>query len=173
MRRIGTVRIAVLVAIVGVGFVAAACAPSPPASLTRVSRPTSLIGSAWQLVSMQGRQPPVGSELTLNFGRSGDVSGDGACNSFGGIFEYDASRGSIRIGNLLSTNRACLEPARNEVDRIYFQALGVVGDANIDPDGRLVLSGSGAELVFEVGPQSFPAGEPPSSDAPGAPSGLP
>jgi hypothetical protein len=41
-----------------------------------------------------------------------------------------------------------------------------VTDVSVDPAGRLVLSGSGAELVFEVGPQSFPAGGPPSSRAP-------
>lgn len=169
MRKIGSARVTVLAAIVGAGIVAGGCAPSPPASLTRVSHPTWLIGTAWRLVSIQGRQPPIGSDPTLVFGRSGDVSGDGPCNSFGGIFDYDSTGGAIRIGNLLSTKRACLEPARTEAERVYVQALRVVVDASVDQDGRLVLSGSGAELVLEVGPQSLgPAVVPPPSSAPAA-----
>ena len=171
MRRIGSGRVAILIALVGVDVVAGACAPAPPASLTRVSHPASLAGTAWQLDSLQGRQPPLGAVLTLIFGRSGDVSGEGACNGFGGSFDYDASRGAIRIGRLLSTKRACLEPARNDADRIYFQALGVVADASVDSAGRLVLSGSGAELVLEVGPQ--PIGAPVEEQPTAAPSDAP
>ena len=93
------------------------------------------------------------------------LTGAGACNGFGAIFGYEAHRGAVRIGNLLSTKRACFEPALNEADRMYFEALGAVSDASVDSAGRLVLSGSDAELVFEVGPQSLgpTVPEPPST----------
>lgn len=133
----------------------AACAPEPPPSIARVSHPTTLAGTTWRLVSLQGRQPPIGREVTLIFGPNGEVEGDGGCNSFAGIPSYDPATGALRIEQLVSTKRACVEPARNDVEVAYFQALRMVTRASIDAESRLVLQGSAAELVFEVGPRSI------------------
>jgi heat shock protein HslJ len=118
-----------------------------------VSRPPTLAGSSWRVVSIAGRPLPAVPDVTLAFTAS-DVSGAGGCNSFGGTYTFDPATGALRFGPLISTKRACVEAARNEVEAAYFTALRDVASARIDPDGRLSLLGSGAELILAVGPQA-------------------
>jgi heat shock protein HslJ len=153
-RRPLTTRLALLIAIVGA--VAACDVGEPPASLTRVSHPANLAGTTWRLLSVQGRPVPAGPDLTLAF--DGDrISGNGGCNSFGGQVTYEPATGVLAVSGLLSTMRACAEAARNDVERVYLAALQGAAVANMDSAGHLVLTGSGAELVFEVGPRQVGA----------------
>jgi heat shock protein HslJ len=149
-------------------FILTGCAAEPPASLTRVSHPTSLAGTTWRLLSIQGASVPATPELTLAF--DGDrVSGNGGCNSFGGQFTYEPATGALAVSSLLSTMRACLEAARNDVESTYLKALQGAAVANMDSAGQLVLTGSGPELVFEVGPRQVGVpveASPPGSTAP-------
>jgi heat shock protein HslJ len=149
-------------------FILTGCAAEPPASLTRVSHPTSLAGTTWRLLSIQGGPVPATPELTLAF--DGDrVSGNGGCNSFGGQFTYEPATGALALSSLLSTMRACLEAARNDVESTYLKALQGATVANMDSAGHLVLTGSGPELVFEVGPRQVGVpveASPPGSTAP-------
>jgi heat shock protein HslJ len=147
-----------LVAVTLAALVAGGCAVEPPASPIRISHPTSLAGTTWRLVAIEGRRPPAGPDLTLSFEADGRVAGEGACNGFGGSFLYEAASGRLRIADLVSTKRACVEPARNDVEAAYFAALRAVADASGDSEGRLVLTGAGGELVLEVGPR--PVGPP-------------
>jgi putative lipoprotein len=136
----------------------AGCAAEPPASLIRVSRPTTLAGTTWRLVAIGDRRPPAGPEISISFEADGRVAGDGACNAFGGSFSYEPATGRLRIADLVSTKRACVEAALNEVEAAYFAALRGAAEAGVDPEGRLVLTGEGAELRLEVGPR--PVGPP-------------
>jgi putative lipoprotein len=138
--------VALLVALVAI---LAGCAPEAPASPTRVSRPDTLAGTVWRLVAIGDRPVPAGPDVTLRFGPS-EVSGNGSCNAFGGSYAYDATSGAIRIADLVSTKRACIEPGRNELEATYLATLRAASDASIDPDGRLVLTGAGVLLVLEV-----------------------
>jgi putative lipoprotein len=143
----------------------AACAPQPASSsLTRISHPNDLAGTAWELVTIGGTAPSSGPSVTLLFGR-GEVSGNGSCNAFGGSYAYDPSTGALRVGDLVSTKRACIEPGRNEVEAAYLAALRAATDASIDENGRLVISGAGAPLVLAVGgvPVGPPVTQPPAS----------
>ena len=142
----------------------AACAPEPPASPIRVSHPIELAGTAWTLVSIQDRPPTAGPAVTLEFA-DGRVSGNGSCNSFGGSFTYDPATGALRIGDLVSTKRACVDAARNDLEGAYLTALRGAADASIDAAGRLVITGATAPLVLDVFGQ--PVGPPPSFPDPG------
>ncbi len=154
----------VLAAFVAAGL--AACASEAAPSVVRVSHPVTLSGTTWTLVSIQDRRPPVGPDVTVTFGPT-DVSGDGGCNSYGGAYRYDPTNGALAIGDLVSTKRACVEPARNDLETAFFQALRGASAVSVDPDGRLVVTGSGAELVLAVGPQpGGPPVLPPASTAP-------
>ena len=148
---IASVGVLIMVALL-VSAIAGGCSPAAAPSLARDSHPATLEMTAWRLVAIQGRQPPAGSDATLHF-EAGRVAGNGGCNSFGGSYLYDVATGALAIGDLGSTKRACVEPARNDLEAAYFQALRGVATASVDPDGRLILGGSGAELVFVVGPQ--------------------
>jgi heat shock protein HslJ len=44
----------------------------------------------------------------------------------------------------------CVEQGRNEVETAFTQALTKATAASIDPQGRLVLSGQGGEIVMAV-----------------------
>lgn len=97
-----------------------------------------LAGTSWTLVELNG-QPlvPGGEPLTLNFAADEQrVSGYGGCNQFSG--EYAQNGASLRMGPLLSTRRACLEPALNTQETAYFQALESANRYSIE-GGQLVL----------------------------------
>jgi heat shock protein HslJ len=139
-----------LILAVTLAAIAAGCGPEPSASLQRVSHPVALAGTSWRLVAVRGVAPPAGADVTLSFGPDGRVSGDGPCNGFGGTFTYEAASGRLALGDLVSTKRACVDPARGQLETAYFEALRTATEASGDPEGRLVLTGSGAELVLEV-----------------------
>lgn len=97
-----------------------------------------LAGTSWQLVELNG-QPlvPGGEPLTLMFAADeARVSGYGGCNQFSG--PYTQNGASLRFGPLLSTRRACLEPALNTQETAYFQALESTTRYSIE-NGQLVL----------------------------------
>jgi hypothetical protein len=48
------------------------------------------------------------------------------------------------------TLMACAEPGRDDFEGIFTQAMNQARSASIDPEGRLVLSGPGGEIVFAV-----------------------
>ena len=153
-----------LLALIALALVALGCAPEPASSsLTRVSHPSDLAGTSWELVTIGGAAPSSGPAVSLVFGR-GEVSGTGSCNAFGGSYAYDPSTGALRLGDLVSTKRACIEAGRNELEAAYLAALRTATDASIDEDGRLVISGAGAELVLRVG--GVPVGPPVTEPAP-------
>src|SRR5512134_688403 len=91
----------------------AACssgAPRPPAAETAEPAVTAanertLHGSAWLLEDLGGADVLDGAEATLTFPEAGRVAGNGSCNSFSGRAAIGA--GTIRIGPLVSTRRAC------------------------------------------------------------------
>jgi heat shock protein HslJ len=100
-------------------------------------RNAPLAGTSWRLVELNG-QPVAGeTALTLAFAAAEPlVSGFGGCNQFNG--PYTQNGASLRIGPLLSTRRACVEPALNEQETAYFRALESTNRYSIE-GGQLVL----------------------------------
>jgi heat shock protein HslJ len=117
--------------------------------LIRESRPNTLAGSAWRVVSINGRPPVAGSEPTAIFAAT-DVKGSAGCNSYGGQYAYNPSTGDIAFRDLAMTAMACAEPARNDVEGAFTLAINQAASASIDPEGRLVLAGPGGEIVLAV-----------------------
>lgn len=124
----------------------AACAA---ADLTREARPTTLTGTAWRVVSVNGRPPVAGAEPTAAFAAT-EVRGSAGCNSYGGQYTYEPSTGAIAFRDLGVTAMACAEPARNDFEGLFTRAINQANSASIDPEGRLVLSGPGGEIVLAV-----------------------
>lgn len=70
-----------------------------------------LSGTRWTVVAVDGSTPQRGNEpLSVEFGVDGRISGNGGCNSFSGPYIRDDE--TLRVGELLSTRRACAEAAR-------------------------------------------------------------
>jgi heat shock protein HslJ len=141
-------------------LVVGGCSPEAAPSVAPDSHPATLARTTWTLVSIQGQAPAAGTAVTVEFGPD-RLSGASGCNSYGGGYAYDPASGDLRIGDLGSTKRACAKPALNELEAAFLLALRGVSAASLDPDGRLVLRGSGPELVWLAGPQlDQPAGVP-------------
>jgi heat shock protein HslJ len=137
-----TARLLVLFLLAGASI--AACAGS---DLSREAHPTTLTGTVWRVVAVNGRPSIPGSEPTAAFAET-EVKGSAACNSYGGRYVYDPATGAIAFRDLGMTMMACAEPARNEMETIFAQAINQAISASIDQEGRLVLSGPGGEIVL-------------------------
>jgi heat shock protein HslJ len=84
---------------------------------------TDLAGTSWVVTNYNnGNQAVVGvlagTELTVMFGAEGQVSGSAGCNTFSGPFKQDG--GTIDIGPLASTLKACSDPAGVMEQEVQF-----------------------------------------------------
>ncbi|MDX6573559.1 MAG: putative lipoprotein [Gaiellales bacterium] len=132
--------------------VLAACDGLAPSIATREGQPATLAGTAWRVVSVEGRTPVAGGAPTIAFDAS-KVSGSSGCNFFSGAYRYDGASGEIGFDNLGMTARACAEAARNEFETRFSQALVQANLVSVDAEGRLTLGGPGGAIVLEVDPQ--------------------
>jgi len=88
----------------------------------------------------------IGTTLTANFAADGSVSGSGGCNDFSGT--YTAHEATLRIGALVSTQRACASPAgANEQEQGYFAALESARTFDQVGDTLTILDGQGRMAV--------------------------
>ena len=127
-------------ALVIVLAISAACSP------TIVRNP--LAGTQWRLIELDGRAPiPTGEPLTLRFDQGDQAGGNSGCNLYGG--SYRATNTALTFGALASTQRACLDPALNDQETAFYQALGAVVSYDL-VGGQLVLkdAASAARLRF-------------------------
>jgi heat shock protein HslJ len=139
-----TARLVLLVLLAGLVFTAC-----DEADLGRDAHPNSLAGSVWRVVAINGRPPVPGSEPTAAFAAV-EMKGSAGCNSYGGRYAYDSSTGAMSFEAMGMTAMACAEPARNEIEALFIQAIGQVSSAYMDPQGRLVLDGPGGQIVLAV-----------------------
>jgi heat shock protein HslJ len=80
----------------------------------------TLRGSSWRLADLGGTGVLDGAEATLTFPEAGRIAGNGSCNNFSGRAAIGA--GTIRIGPLASTKRAC-PPAVMDQEAKYLRAM--------------------------------------------------
>lgn len=107
-----------------------------------------LAGTRWSLVALNGQAPiPAPGPITLEFDTGGQAGGNSGCNSYGAA--YVADRGSLKITDLVSTLRACVDTRLNDQEASYLSALAAVAGYELTGD-RLILRDAGAtiELVF-------------------------
>jgi heat shock protein HslJ len=144
----GQIRV-LLILIAAATLAAAALAACGESDLNREAHPTTLVGTAWRVVAVNGRPPVAGSEPTAAFAAT-EVKGSAGCNAYGGRYTYDAASGAIAFQDMGATAMACAEPARNDFEGLFTRAISQATSASIDPAGRLVLSGPGGEIVLAV-----------------------
>lgn len=91
------------------------CSTTPGAS--------ALDDREWKLTWVAGiSSMPGGAAPTIRFGSDGRLAGNSGCNSAGATYTAEGDR--LTIGAIMSTKRACIEAARNELERAYLDALG-------------------------------------------------
>jgi heat shock protein HslJ len=126
----------------------AACDAAEPGPSGGGSRPTTLAGSSWSVLTVAGRAPgPGAAPPTITFTGT-TAKGSGGCNQFGGSYQYDAATGHIAFAELGMTAMACVEKGRMDLEAAYVQALGRATQVDLDADRHLVLSGPGGVIVL-------------------------
>lgn len=97
----------------------------------------------YQLLTMGG-QDVEAMHVTLLLAE-GQISGAGFCNSYSGA--QTATLPALEIGPIAAARRACIGD-RMALDQTYFDALSGAAMAS-SANGRMTITGSGPELVFE------------------------
>lgn len=77
--------------------------------------------------------------------QKGQVSGSGGCNTYTGDFTVDKL--SLTIANMAWTERACLEPERNQQETTFLSALAKADSFRVGHN-TLTITGGGWQLDF-------------------------
>ena len=114
--------------------------------------PSDLVGTAWQLVSMDGRSPVEGSTITFAFHNENQVSGSAGCRGYVG--GYEASGDDIRFPWLAMMGDICTGPeALLEQEGQYTTSLGWATNYRLSEGQLEILTARGEVLVFEPLPE--------------------
>lgn len=124
------------------GFALLAGCASSPGSTT----PPALSGTQWMITGVDGRAPLGADNLTAQFGVDGQIQGDSGCNHFSG--PWIQSGNTLRVGELLSTRRACAEEDRQQQESRILRILQGTSTVRRERDGRISLNGSAGALVL-------------------------
>jgi heat shock protein HslJ len=124
--------------------------------------PSSLAGSAWQLLSFDREPVPEVILPTLAFSDAGRVSGNSGCRDFTGAYHAEGDR--IRFPEYGMVQLDCLKgsPGRG-MEANFMDALSSASRYHLEPERLVLYTSRGNELVF--GPhRGSPAGPAGRSD---------
>lgn len=138
-------------------FILSACTlqtPVPTAQIATSTAPLDMLaGTSWALVSYgnQGSEIPLvaDSQVTLQFGAQGGVSGNAGCNSFGGT--YQATAGSIQFSEIISTLMACLSENVMQQEHDFLGALNQAASYEIS-NGNLQIRNANNQYFLNFVP---------------------
>ena len=118
-----------------------AVAPSAPVAPTALA----LAGTEWVAFAIDGKAEVVNPKPKLRWLSADKVAGTGGCNGFTGP-SVAASPGSLVLGPLASTGRACLSMPGSQED-LFFKALELTRKARIERDQLVLMDESGKQLA--------------------------
>lgn len=102
----------------------------------------ALPGSAWTATTLAGQPVLADREVTFEFDTEGNINGNTSCNSFGGTCTI--TDGTIEIGRLRSTRRACAQDVMQQ-ERSFLSLLASATSWAITGD-ELVLTSPEGEI---------------------------
>ena len=118
---------------------------------TRVDRPTVaalsatvLAGTEWVPFAIDGTPEVTTPKPRLRWVSADQVTGTGGCNPFRGSALLRA--GTLRLGPLASTGRACLSMPGSQED-LFFKALELTRKARLEGDQLVLLDDAGKVLA--------------------------
>ena len=107
-----------------------------------------LAGTSWQVIGYNNGKQAVtsviaGTEMYIDFGKDGTVSGGAGCNTFSG--PYTVNGNQITIGPLASTMMACSDPAGiMDQEQQYLAALQTAATYQIEGNVLELRTSDGA-----------------------------
>lgn len=112
--------------------------PAAPATLV-------LAGTEWIAFAIDGKSEVLNPKPKLRWLSADKVAGTGGCNGFSGPSSV-AGPGSLLLGPLASTGRACLSMPGSQED-MFFKALESTRKAKIERDQLVLMDESGKQLA--------------------------
>ena len=108
--------------------------------------PTALVltGTEWAAFAIDGKGEVLNPKPKLRWISADKVAGTGGCNGFTG--PSITGPGSLLLGPLASTGRACLSMPGSQED-MFFKALELTRKAKIERDQLVLMDESGKQLV--------------------------
>ncbi|HEX2754546.1 MAG TPA: META domain-containing protein [Candidatus Limnocylindrales bacterium] len=151
-RSLAPVRLVALIVLLAiVGAISGCGSDGPPTGSAPGSPPDgplpALAGTAWIVISVNGRSPIAGAVPTIVFDAA-RASGFGGCNQFGGSYQFDATSGRFVVHEIAATAMGCLQAGVGDFETAFMTALGGSTQAGLDPTGQLILSGPAARIVL-------------------------
>jgi heat shock protein HslJ len=103
-----------------------------------------LAGTEWAAFAIDGKAEVVNPKPKLRWLSADKIAGTGGCNGFTG--PSVAGPGSLLLGPLASTGRACLSMPGSQED-MFFKALELTRKAKMDRDQLVLTDESGKQLA--------------------------
>lgn len=104
-----------------------------------------LDGTAWNLLSVEGRPAVEGTAVTLEFA-DGLVQGNGGCNSYGGPYTL-VDPGVLSILDVARTEMGCLDQDAMDQEIAYFNSLARATTYEIGDVGLTLFDARGETLL--------------------------
>jgi heat shock protein HslJ len=107
-----------------------------------------LAGTSWDVIGYNNGKQAVtsviaGTQMDIQFGKDGTVSGKSGCNTYNGPYTVNGSQ--IQIGPLASTMMACSDPAGlMDQEQQYLTALGTAATYQIEGNVLELRTSDGA-----------------------------
>ena len=112
--------------------------------------PSDLLGTAWQLVWLDGASPVEGSVITLVFDGEGQASGLAGCREYIATYEAEGDRIDF-FSQAMSGDEACLaDEALYQQEGAYTDALTWATNYRLGEGQLEIETARGELLVFEV-----------------------
>ncbi|MDW8316379.1 MAG: META domain-containing protein [Anaerolineae bacterium] len=124
--------------------------PTPMVAAPAAGPARSLAGTSWLLVTLNGERALADVNVTLEFGRDGEVFGNDGCNAFRGTYVQQGDRLSFPTP-LAGTLKAC-EPEVEAQAAAFREALGRVTGFTASPRQLVLFAGDDIVAVFIAAP---------------------
>jgi heat shock protein HslJ len=114
----------------------------------------NLVGPTWHATAYDNGREAVqslldGTQITATFGEDGRVVGSAGCNRYTG--QYQASDGSLTIGQPATTRMACAPPVMGQ-EAAYLAALQAATRFQFENDALVLRDAAGAiQAMFVLG----------------------
>jgi heat shock protein HslJ len=122
------------ISLVVAGALSACAIPPQPLAVGHITA-DALVGVEWTAIAIEGVVPLVNPKPKLQWKSVDRIVGTGGCNAFVG--KVQLADGSMRIGPLAATGKACITAPTGQED-LFFKALEETRQARLE-DGQLIL----------------------------------
>lgn len=110
--------------------------------------PEDLVGTQWQLITMDGNVPAESSTITIAFSEDGGIEGDAGCRNYYG--SYEASGDDIRFPSYGMKGISCQTSALSIQEGKYTDHLTTATNYRLVEEELEISTASGGVLIFAL-----------------------